>query len=96
MAIVGKHPTGQGRSKNIAETDKYKYIDNNNNGLEHDLMLIKIDNQNTKDLTTIPLPNPQSCSSPPVQTKVDVLGWMTATVDRQTQKKSEFGGCIAT
>lgn len=94
VAIVGKHPTGQGYEKIIQDMDKYRFIDNNNQGLEHDLMLIKINNNNTKDLTTITLPDHQNCLSPPLQTTVDILGWMTATLDPHTEAKSEFNACI--
>lgn len=100
VTVVGKHPTGQGHAMIIQDRNKYKFIDNNNQGLQHDLMLIKIDNENTKDhentkdLSTIPLPDHEKCSSPICNSTVDILGWMTATVDSHTKIKSELNACI--
>ncbi|XP_076156105.1 trypsin-2-like [Alosa pseudoharengus] len=86
--ILGKHPTGTGHRQSIQNKNKHKYHDNNNN-IDHDIMLIKIDNTNTKNLITIGLPD-RVCNAPPLQTTVDVVGWMTATVDRLTKLKNIY------
>lgn len=86
-AIVGKHPGGTGIRKTIQNQNKHLF--QNKNG-QHDLMLIKIDNTDTTTFRTIPLPNRNNCISPTAQERVDVFGWMTATVDPVTRLKSGY------
>ncbi|XP_062396500.1 trypsin-3-like [Sardina pilchardus] len=88
-AIVGKHPTGKGLTIHIEDGDKYKY---KTEGVEHDIMLIKMDIKDTNYLITIPLPH-QNCKAPALHATVDIVGWMTATVGRFTNKKNIYHAC---
>ncbi|XP_063050034.1 snake venom serine protease ussurin-like [Engraulis encrasicolus] len=88
-AVIGKHPAGQGIRKNIEASDKKKFKDNQHN-IYHDLMLIQINNTDTKYAVTVPLPDRNGCNVPPLHDTFDFVGWMTATWNARTKEKNIF------
>ncbi|XP_063050026.1 alpha-fibrinogenase albofibrase-like [Engraulis encrasicolus] len=85
QVLIGKHPDKtKAIKKDVEARHKFKYTKAQ---VEHDIMLIKIDNSNTGGAVTVQLPG-TTCSAPSIGRRVDIVGWMTADVHPTTKGDS--------